>query len=588
MNKQKERLAGVPAPRLLHVLVGAMFSPCILAVQTELDDGTKIVSTTNISYGAQWRAQDPVRALVGPAYGGTSGSSANDDGNLNYRKGDLVSSVFKVVSDVELKKDNLGALVRAKAWYDSAWSDNNVRHGSTVGGYDGGRLSDRGFVSEARFSNTVLLDAYVYGNFRLESSDLTVRVGKQVINWGESTFFQGLNQTNPLDVPALRRPGAQVKEGLIPVETAYFNWAPNDQPLSVEAFYQWRFRPYAVDGCGTFFSNADIGIDNACRTSANLGGALALPDGSVGYLQRADNRLAKDRGQFGLALNYTLEEFDTKLGLFAMNLHSGVPIFSSFTADPALSGLNQLRSLKYTFEYPEDVRRFGATLATTLPGGWSLGMEFSHNPNLPVQINGVDLFYAALGAPFTPLGQKYASAPAGTYMRGYDRVAQSQFLVNTMTLLSPVAGATGGVFLAELAYQNADIDDPAKVGAIRYGRSFNYGANIAGVCPSSVVGQCSSKGYATPNALGYRLYGQLNYTTPIGVSVKPGIYFAHDVKGWSVDGQMSEGRRMLGLSMRFERSAYWAEANLVTFNREATYDDGRDRAFYGVSAGYTF
>lgn len=568
-------------------LVGSLFSAHALGFQTELDDGTKIISTTNISYGSQWRAENPLKALIGPAYGGVSGSSANDDGNLNYKKGEQVSSVLKLVTDLEVKKDNYGALVRAKAWYDHNWETNRVHHGSSVDGYAGGTLSDRGFVNEAKFSGVSLLDAYAYGNFQLTNSDLTVRIGKQVLNWGESTFFQGLNQTSPLDIPALRRPGAQIKEGLIPVETAYFSWAPRDQPLSIEGFYEWKFRPFVVDGCGTFFSTSDIGVDNSCGASANLGPLIAFPDGSVGYMQRGRNRQAKDSGQYGFAANYNIESIDTKVGLFTTNLHSGIPIFSAFTSSPA-HGPAQLQFLKYMFEYPEDVRRYGLTLATNIPGGWSLGMELSHSPNLPVQINAVDMFYAAVGSGLGPLGGKFATAADGTYMKGYDRVAQSQFLVNTLKLLSPMWGATGGMFIAEFAYQHADIDDAGKSGALRYGRSFNYGANLAPICPSTVPGQCSNDGYATKNAYGYRLYGQLNYTTPIGVSVKPGIYFAHDVKGWSVDGQLNEKRRMLGLSLRFERAAYWAEATYVGYNRGATYDDGRDRAFYGFSLGYTF
>ncbi|WP_265943409.1 DUF1302 domain-containing protein [Dechloromonas sp. A34] len=568
-------------------LVGSLFSAHALGFQTELDDGTKIISTTNISYGSQWRAENPVRALIGPAYGGVSASSANDDGNLNYRKGEQVSSVVKLVTDLEVKKDNYGALVRAKAWYDNNWETNTVHHGSSVNQYAGGPLSDRGFVDEAKFSGVSLLDAYAYGNFRLSNSDLTLRVGKQVLNWGESTFFQGLNQTSPLDIPALRRPGAQVKEGLIPVETAYFSWAPRDLPLSVEGFYEWKFRPFVVDGCGTYFSTSDIGVDNSCGASANLGPAIAFPDGSVGYMQRGSNQKAKDSGQYGFAAHYNIEAVDAQVGLYATNLHSGIPIFSAHTSSPA-HGPAQLQFLKYQFEYPEDVRRYGLTLATNIPGGFSLGMEFSHSPNQPVQINAVDMFFAAVGSGLGPLGSKFATAADGTYMRGYERVAQSQFLVNTLKLLSPMWGATGGVFIAEFAYQHANIDDPGETGAVRYGRSFNYGANLGPLCPSSTPGQCSNDGYATPDSYGYRLYGQLNYTTPIGVSVKPGIYFAHDLKGWSVDGQLNEKRRMLGLSLRFERAAYWAEASYVGYNRNATYDDGRDRAFYGVSLGYTF
>lgn len=569
-------------------LLAALFAQPALAFQTELADGTQVVSTTNISYGAQWRADNALKPLIGPAYGGVSGSSANDDGNLNYSRGDLVSSVFKIVSDVELKKGQYGALVRAKAWYDSALENRSVPHGNSVNGYTPGRLSDRGFVNEARFSGVSLLDAYAYGNFRLDQSDLTVRVGKQVLNWGESTFFQGLNQTSPLDIPALRRPGAQIKEALIPVETAYFNWVPQNSPVSVEGFYEWKFRPFVVDGCGTYFSTSDIGVDNSCGASANLGPAITYPDGSIGYMQRGNNIRAKNSGQYGLAMHYNAEAIDTQFGLYAMNLHSGIPIFSAYTSS-FVHGPAQLNALKYLFEYPENVRRYGATLATNLPGGWSLGMELSHSPNSPAQINAVDMFYAAVGSGLGPLGASYPfTTPDGTYIRGFNRVRQSQLLVNTLKLLSPMWGATGGTFIAEFAYQRAGIDDPGKAGAVRYGRGFNYGANIAAVCPSTVPGQCSNSGYATPSAYGYRLFGQLNYATDIGVSVKPSIYFAHDLKGWSVDGQLNEKRRTLGVSVRFERAAYWAEASYVGYNRNATYDDGRDRAFYGISVGYTF
>ena len=573
----------------IAALVCALCAGQALAYNTELEDGTKLISTTSISWGGQWRANDALAPLYGPAYGGVSGSSGNDDGNLNYKKHDMVSNVVKLVADVELKKDNYGGLVRAKAWYDYNWEKKSVPHGNSVNGYAPGPLSDKGFAREAQFSGVALLDAYVYRNFHLENSDLSVRVGKQVLNWGESTFFQGINTTSPLDVPALRRPGAQVKEGLIPVETAYFNWTPNKNLPSLEGFYQWKFRPFVIDGCGTYFSSADLGIDNTCIASANLGPALAAPDNFGFSMQHVPNRLAKNSGQYGLATHYQVESIDTQLGAYATNLHSGIPIFSAFTSDGALHpGLTQLTNLKYMFEYPEDVKRYGLTLATTFTSGWSLGMELSHSPNLPAQINGVDMFWAAVGSGLGPLGPQYFGAADNTAMRGYNRVAQSQLLVNTMKLLPPMLGASGGMFLAEFGYQHASIADPNSPGAVRYGRSFNYGANIGPICPSTVPGQCSNDGYATPNSYGYRLYGQLNFNTEMGITVKPGVYFAHDLKGWSVDGQLNEKRQMLGLALRLERAALWAEITYIGFNRSATYDDGRDRAFYGLSAGYSF
>ncbi len=57
-------------------------------------------------------------------------------------------------------------------------------------------------------------------SFDIGDMPLDVRVGRQVVNWGEATFIQGINVLNPIDVSAFRRPGAEIKEGLLPVSTA--------------------------------------------------------------------------------------------------------------------------------------------------------------------------------------------------------------------------------------------------------------------------------------------------------------------------------------------------------------------------------
>ena len=85
-------------------------------------------------------------------------------------------------------------------------------------------LNDDGFEDLQKFSGVYLLDAYAYGSFGIGDTDLQLRLGRQVVNWGESVFIQGVNQINPIDVTALRRPGTEVKEVLLPVLMAYANW----------------------------------------------------------------------------------------------------------------------------------------------------------------------------------------------------------------------------------------------------------------------------------------------------------------------------------------------------------------------------
>ncbi len=74
-----------------------------------------------------------------------------------------------------------------------------------------------------------VLDAYVYGNFALNdgANPLSIRVGNQVLSWGESTFIQhGINIT-PIDVGVARSPGAELKEAYIPVGMAWASLGVN-------------------------------------------------------------------------------------------------------------------------------------------------------------------------------------------------------------------------------------------------------------------------------------------------------------------------------------------------------------------------
>lgn len=51
---------------------------------------------------------------------------------------------------------------------------------------------------------------------------------------------------------AFRRPGAEIKEGLIPVNMFYVSQSLTEN-LSAEAFYQLEWDQTVVDNCGTFF-----------------------------------------------------------------------------------------------------------------------------------------------------------------------------------------------------------------------------------------------------------------------------------------------------------------------------------------------
>ena len=175
------------------------------------------------------------------------GSINTDDGRLNFDMGDAVSAPVKLTTDIELRQGAFTGFFRVKAFYDAILMDES----SSKRGLD---FTDDG--EELAGASIDMLDAYVSYDFDVADMPATIRAGKQVINWGEATFIPGGNSAfNPIDVPAIRRPGAEIKEALLPVEALYGSIAISDT-ISAEA-YVGGWDRYLLDVGGTFFAASD-------------------------------------------------------------------------------------------------------------------------------------------------------------------------------------------------------------------------------------------------------------------------------------------------------------------------------------------
>ena len=175
------------------------------------------------------------------------GSINTDDARLSFDKGDAVTAPFKITSDIELNSGPFQGFFRVKAFYDAVLMDENNFN-------RGGDFTDDG--EELAGASIDLLDAFVAYDFDVANRPVTIRAGKQVINWGEATFIPGGNSAfNPIDVPAIRRPGAEIKEALLPVEALYGSIALSDT-ISLEA-YVGGWDRYRLDVGGTFLSFSD-------------------------------------------------------------------------------------------------------------------------------------------------------------------------------------------------------------------------------------------------------------------------------------------------------------------------------------------
>ena len=111
------------------------------------------------------------------------GSINSDDGRLNFDSGDLTAGTLKVVADIEADFGMARGFARVRGFYDAVLDSDSS--------FERSGINDDG-EAEA-IMHVDLLDAYIDVDTDIGDMPVLVRVGKQVINWGESTFVLGGN-----------------------------------------------------------------------------------------------------------------------------------------------------------------------------------------------------------------------------------------------------------------------------------------------------------------------------------------------------------------------------------------------------------
>ncbi|GHG77153.1 hypothetical protein GCM10010919_32550 [Alishewanella longhuensis] len=475
MNKRPNRFAMSPlAAGVTAALLALAYAPAQAATFNFGD--VEVVFDSTFSYGASWRTEernwDTIAKVNHPRFDWTgynaatnviypaadiwaqpgAYSSNGDAGNLNFDRGDMFSSLFKGLHEVSIKKDNIGFFGRFMYFYDTVMNDGKFAYTNPLSGNKVDPCEDKG-SRELACKDLRLLDAYIYGNFSFNDGQnpVTVRLGNQVLSWGESTFIQhGINIT-PIDVGIARAPGAELKEAFIPTGMLTLSVGLTDN-LSTELFYQYSWQESYLPPPGTYFStndfagrggyaqniqlgfsgNPDIDLAFLLQNLNNLGSAVAA--GQISPAQASQIYLAyptkvalrpfgdsgeikpKDSGQYGIKFEYFAPSLgDTEFAVYYMNYHSRVPVISGVASDfrtPAIQSdlgflvqnagnitkenVQSLRAFsKGLLEYPEDIKLYGASFNTNL-GTTSVAGEFSFRQDEPLQIDDVEILYAGM------------------------------------------------------------------------------------------------------------------------------------------------------------------------------------------------
>jgi hypothetical protein len=606
----KKIMRGVFQPSLLAVAVTAGVSTQVNAIDYDIGE-IQGKFDSSLSVGGSWSTTGPDKHFISNfnsqgVTGGGSSSRTVDDGRLNFKAGENFSTIFKGVHDLELKYGDSGAFVRGKYWYDAELADGHQHF------YD---IDDSGRDRAAKTSGAMFLDSFVYHNYTLGDQAGNVRLGKQVVSWGESTFIgNSINSINPIDVAALRRPGAEVKEGLIPVNMLYVSQGLADN-ITAEAFYQLQWDKSVVDNCGTFFGSDGIaqgcndrlviaGLDLPPGVAKNTGSLAAVGAGTDdAYIPRLKDNDARNSGQYGLAMRwYVPEANDTEFGAYAMNYHSRSPFLSINQMTSAAGGLTSARSARYFIDYPEDIRLYGLSFQTNVEGV-SLGGEVSYRPNMPLQLNTADLLSAATFGATSPLiTTGFAGRNLGAEVNGYKRMPVTQAQVTATQFFEQVLGASRLTVVGEVGYNHINGLGKADGSDLRFGRSPAFGSGElpgaagAATCRGTAAGtlaasnpaqECNNDGFYTSNSWGYRLRGKLDYPNVFaGINLSPNIAWSHDVQGYGPN--FDEGSKAVSLGVDADYLNTYTASLSYTNYFGGDFNTNVDRDYVALSFGVNF
>lgn len=576
---------------LAAAAVAASLSLPVHAGKFELENGVTGSFDTTLSFGAQRRMSSPDKSIIGNDSGGSvpttgllgtlvngagNGGSANpdfnytnvDDGDLNYRKGDIFAAVVKGTHELFLKQEGSWAALGRFTW-SSDLKANDTRRTP---------LDDE--AKKAMQQNVTLLDLWVSKEVKLGDNTAKFKFGNQVINWGEDIFILGgVNSVNALDIRKIHIPGTQLKEIFVPAPM--LSVATGIVPgVSMEAYYQFKWNSFILDPAGTYWSGADFLGKGGKRGAFIPSSVLGLNTGDIGDFDPTRGRtlaslsMANDgpgvipvvkqepgnQGQFGLNLRFKPKEGDTEFAGYYLRYHDKLP-FVGFRYDQATANVISISAVE---QYGTDKELFGLSM-NTKAGEWAVGAEVSYRPRDSVGIDPTVPF----AGPYSYFGNANFGSATSYTMNGYKDEQKWQAHVTGFRFLPSEAtralGAAEGYVMAEMA--------------VTHYPGLDLSGNVPYLLNNYALPTKTSWGYVLELGLTYANIFQSGWT------VAPIMDFYHDVKGTSPNTiPFVEGRKALALGLNFDlHNRYKVGVNYTNFFGGGNLNLMRDRDVLGAS-----
>ena len=301
-------------------------------------------------------------------------SPNGDNGDLNFGKGDLVAAAAKLTTDFSFSRWDYNVFVRGIGFFDYNYHNFTETHYDTTMQSFETPLPDS--VKSKVGMHFDLLDYNISHVFSVADHDINVKVGDQVLNWGESSLLalNSLNSINPPDARRLNMPGSDLKEafrpiGMITGDTQII------EGIGIQGFYSYDWKPVKVDPVGTFWSQSDTLGDggeyamlsfgkqpedpgfaindprypagrrgfyrpiDTCQPGPTCVDSLGLLGSTASRTVFRDHAEEKARepggGDYGLKLQTFLESINngTELAFYYANYDSRLPVVSALAAE---------------------------------------------------------------------------------------------------------------------------------------------------------------------------------------------------------------------------------------------------------------
>ncbi|SAK76794.1 hypothetical protein AWB75_04428 [Caballeronia catudaia] len=421
---------------------------------------------TNLTAGAGIRTKNPSCSLTGDPNSAGCGAAANtnqwgfgDNGDLNYRKGQAYSAYASATSELLLKmpSEGLKFMIRGTGMYDFLAKDT-------------ARTPLSSTASAQVVYDAQLLDLWAQKDFTIAGNSAHVRLGNQVINWGESMYAMGgINATNSLDIQKLLVPGSQLKQALLPAPMVSFA-ADLSHGFSTEEYYQFQWNGNRYPPVGSYWSTTNSlgrGTQPLTISTNNLNvagpsaGTIAGPNsGNQNVLDGINTGLvngtyagppfndiglpvswqspSKYKPQFGFKLNFSPRSFGANFAFYYVNYTDKSPVLSSLA-----NGTEQ-------WSYLQNRQLFGLSANFGL-GDWAIGTELSYRPHDAVALSSC---YGAGGPP-----DLNTNGVAGVNCQQWADMKRFQFDINGILALTrseypflKLIGADSATLTAELTW----------------------------------------------------------------------------------------------------------------------------------------